>query len=70
VREFTKFNVFNFNYDQDAQGAKLPIISFFKDDKASVDCEDCFLYLGGGFGIEFESGFPDPKYIKGMFLAQ
>jgi hypothetical protein len=68
VRGLVQFDLFNFNYNRDADSAQESVISFHQDETSSVRCEDCYLYLGGGFGLEYETGIgvPPLKFAKGM----
>jgi hypothetical protein len=66
LRAFVNFDVFNFNYDPNSESAKTPVVDFQTNDKSSATCEDCYLYLGGGFGVEYETNaLYIPTYAKG-----
>jgi hypothetical protein len=66
LRGFLRVDLINHNYDPATDSARDPTIWFFQDDRANVRCENCYFYLGGGIGIEFEQlgGALLPIYAK------
>jgi hypothetical protein len=51
-RAYVPVDLVNFNYDRDRDGPIKPSIPILEAGNSKVSCEDCYLYLGGGVGVE------------------
>jgi hypothetical protein len=67
LRELITFDMFSFNYDSGRDGANLNtyVLQFLDGDNVKVDCEDCYVYFRGGFGIEYDGDNQGVKFAKG-----
>jgi hypothetical protein len=74
VKYYQSFDVVNVNFNRDTESAATPSIPLQTGRGASITCDECYLYLGGGVGAEMEtSSVSIPIYVKawvdGLFSA-